>query len=196
MLPFCRRSPRKTIGPPTLSLPFRRRSPAKSQDLRHFCRLSVGVPQNNRTSDTFAAFPLEVPRKKAGPPTLLPPFCRRSPAKQQDLRHFRRLSAGGPLQNGRTSDTLAAFPSEVPRKNKVPPTLSGGKCRRYYVAGALEPVFSRLSELTTFHSGCSPVSICLLAGLFRRGDRLEYSREAVQCQGDQGILQEVLQGPY
>ena len=97
----------------------------------HNPMITFSVPsRKRRTSDTFAAFPSEVPLGNAGPPTLLPRFRRRSPSETQDLRHFCHISVGGPPQKHRTSDTFASFPSEVPFKNKGPPTLFQQVCRR------------------------------------------------------------------
>ena len=119
-------------GPPTLFPCFRRRYPSKLLDLRHFSSISVGgTPRNSRTSDTFSAFPSEVPLESPGPPTLFPYFRRRYPSKVLDLRHFSRISVGGTPRNSWTSDTFPVFLSEVPLESPGPPTLSRHFCRRW-----------------------------------------------------------------
>ena len=65
------------------------------------------------TSDTFPAFPSEVPLKAL------------------DLRHFLRISVGGAPRKPWTSDTFPAFLSEVPFESLGPPTLFRHFCRRY-----------------------------------------------------------------
>ena len=66
------------------------------------------------TSDTFPAFPSEVPLFFPAPPTLSSHFRRRSPSFSRHLRHFPRISVGGPSLLPGTSNTFLAFPSEVP----------------------------------------------------------------------------------
>ena len=109
-------------------------------DLRHFLRVSVGgTPRKPWTSDTFPAFPSEVPLKSLGPPTLFPRFRRRCPSKALDLRHFPGNSVGGTPQKPWTSDTFPAFLSEVPLESPGSPTLFPHFCRRWAQSKPCEP---------------------------------------------------------
>ena len=107
-------------APPTLLQGFCRRSKCFVGYLRRFCRVSVGGPDVLRgTSDAFAVFLSEVQVFCGVPPTLLPCFCRRSRCFAGYLRHFCRVSVGGPGVLRGTSDTFAVFMSEVGTKQAV-----------------------------------------------------------------------------
>ena len=109
--------------------------------LRHFCGVSVGGPGVLwGTSDTFAVFLSEVQVVCGVPPTLLPCFCRRSRCFVGYLRHFCRVSVGGPGVLRGTSDTFAVFLSEVQVFCGVPPTLLPCFCRRWAQSKPCEPL--------------------------------------------------------
>ena len=65
-LAFLSEVPLFRLAPPTLSPHFRLRSPSFAWHLQHFSRISVGGPSlSSGTSDTFPAFPSEVPGLQA-----------------------------------------------------------------------------------------------------------------------------------